>query len=38
MARILIVEDEPLISMMLEDWLAEMGHEPVGPVESLEKP
>jgi DNA-binding response OmpR family regulator len=31
MARILIVEDEPLIAMMLSDWLEELGHEPIGP-------
>jgi DNA-binding response OmpR family regulator len=37
MARILIVEDEPLISLMLEDWLTEMGHQPVGPADSIEK-
>jgi DNA-binding NtrC family response regulator len=36
MARILIVEDEPLISIMLEDWVTELGHAPVGPVESVE--
>lgn len=35
MARILIVEDEPLISMMLEAWLADLGHEPVGPVTTV---
>ena len=32
MARILIVEDEPLISLLLEDWLTELGHQVVGPV------
>lgn len=31
MARILIVEDEPLISMMLEEWVEELGHTPLGP-------
>jgi len=36
-ARILIVEDEPLISLMLEDWLTEMGHEPVGPAVSIDR-
>jgi DNA-binding response OmpR family regulator len=29
MARILIVEDEPLIAMMLSDWLEELGHVPI---------
>lgn len=37
MARILIVEDEPLIAMLLEDWLAEMGHQTVGPVDCVDK-
>jgi len=31
MARILLVEDEPLISAMTEDWLADLGHLVVGP-------
>ena len=35
MARILIVEDETLIAMMLEDWVVEMGHTPVGPASSV---
>ena len=29
--RVLIVEDEPMISLLLEDWLNELGHEVVGP-------
>jgi CheY-like chemotaxis protein len=33
MARILIVEDEPLIAMMLAEWLVELGHE--GPAETV---
>jgi DNA-binding response OmpR family regulator len=37
MARILIVEDEPLIALMLEDWLTEMGHQPVGPADSIDQ-
>lgn len=36
MARILILEDEPLIAMLLEDWLTEMGHEPVGPIDCVD--
>lgn len=32
MARVLILDDEPLIAMMLEDWLRELAHDPVGPV------
>ena len=35
MARILIVDDEPLIAMMAEDWLDELGHEVVGPANDL---
>lgn len=31
MPRILIVEDEPLISMLMEDWLQELGYEVAGP-------
>jgi DNA-binding response OmpR family regulator len=35
MASILIVDDEPLIAMMAEDWLGEMGHAVVGPAHNL---
>ena len=35
--RILIVEDEPLISMMLEDFLISIGHDVHGICESLEE-
>lgn len=35
MARILIVDDEPLIAMLVEAWVVDMGHEPVGPAHSL---
>lgn len=35
MARILIVDDEPLIAMLVEAWIADLGHEPVGPANSL---
>ncbi len=35
MACILIVDDEPLISMLLENWLAELGHEVAGPARSV---
>ena len=34
---ILIVEDEPLIAMMLEDFLDSLGHEVVGTCESVEE-
>ena len=35
MARILIVDDEPLIAAMLEEWLSELGHVAVGPAHTL---
>lgn len=34
---ILIVEDEPLIAMMLEDFLESLGHEVVGTCDSVEE-
>jgi CheY-like chemotaxis protein len=36
MARILVVDDEPLIAMMAEDWLLELGHQIVGPANDLQ--
>lgn len=36
MARILIVDDEPLIAMMAEEWLSELEHAVVGPVYDLD--
>lgn len=35
MPRILVVDDEPLISMMVEDWLNELGCEVLGPARSV---
>jgi CheY-like chemotaxis protein len=35
MSRVLVLDDEPLIAMMLEDWLAELGHETVGPARTI---
>ena len=35
MARLLIVDDEPLIAMLVEAWVVDLGHEPVGPAHSL---
>lgn len=35
MAKILIVDDEPLIAMLVEAWIVDMGHDPVGPAHSL---
>jgi CheY-like chemotaxis protein len=37
MAKILIVDDEPLITAMLGDWLSELGHDVVGPAHNLAK-
>ena len=36
MARILLVEDEPLVSAITEEWLAELGHDVVGPAANLD--
>lgn len=30
--HILVVDDEPLVSMLIADWLAELGYHVVGPV------
>ena len=35
MAKILIVDDEPLITVLMEDWLWELGHEVIGPAHNL---
>jgi CheY-like chemotaxis protein len=36
MAQILVVEDEPLVSVITEEWLAELGHVVVGPAANLD--
>jgi len=36
MKRILIVEDEMLVAMLIEDTIADLGHEVVGPAMRLE--
>ncbi|HEY2137605.1 MAG TPA: response regulator [Xanthobacteraceae bacterium] len=36
MPRVLILEDEPLIAMMLDGWLTELACEPVGPAGSVQ--
>ncbi len=36
MPRILVVDDEPLISMLVEGWLNELGCEVVGPATSAQ--
>lgn len=33
--RVLVVEDEPLIAMMLEDFLLDLGHDHAGTVDSV---
>lgn len=35
MARILLVEDEPLISAITEEWLSDLGHVVIGPASDL---
>jgi CheY-like chemotaxis protein len=35
MPRILVLDDEPLIAMMLRDWLEELGCETLGPAHSV---
>jgi DNA-binding response OmpR family regulator len=35
MPRILVLDDEPLISLMVQDWLAELGCETAGPAYSV---
>ena len=35
MARILLVDDEPLISAITEEWLLDLGHTVVGPALDL---
>lgn len=37
MPRILVLDDEPLISMLVEGWLTELGCEVVGPARSVEQ-
>lgn len=34
--RILVVEDEMLVAMLIEDLLVDLGHQPIGPVMRLE--
>ena len=35
MARILVVDDEPLVAMLTAEWVADFGHAPVGPAHTL---
>jgi DNA-binding response OmpR family regulator len=36
LARILIVDDEPLIALLAQDWLADLGHQTLGPAHDLD--
>jgi DNA-binding response OmpR family regulator len=36
MRRVLVVEDDVQVSMLLRTWLTELGHEVIGPVHKLE--
>ena len=36
MPRILVLEDEPLIAMMLQGWLEEIGCETIGPAHTVQ--
>ena len=33
--RVLVLEDEPLIAVMVRDWLTELGCDPVGPAHTV---
>jgi DNA-binding response OmpR family regulator len=35
MSRILVVDDEPLLGILLADWLDELGHETIGPARDV---
>jgi CheY-like chemotaxis protein len=35
--KVLVVEDEPLVAMLLEDMLAESGHAAVGPAGTVDR-
>ena len=37
MFRILVVDDEPLIAMLTEEWVTDLGHKAVGPAHSLKE-
>ncbi len=36
MARVLVLDDEPLIALLLRDWLEELGHETIGPANTVQ--
>lgn len=35
MPRILVLDDEPMIAMLVQDWLQELGYETVGPAQTV---
>lgn len=37
MTRLLLVDDDPLLGMLIGDWLSEIGCEVVGPAENVPK-
>jgi DNA-binding NtrC family response regulator len=37
MSKILVLDDEPLIAMMIVDWLEELGLEVMGPAHSIKQ-
>jgi CheY-like chemotaxis protein len=37
MAKILVVDDEPIIAMTMGDWLSDLGHDVVGPAGDLDE-
>ena len=36
MPRVLVLDDEPMIGLLLQDWLSELGCETVGPATSVQ--
>lgn len=35
MASVLILDDEPLIAMLVQDWIEDLGYEVIGPARSV---
>jgi len=36
LAKILVLDDEPMISSIIQEWLTELRYETIGPVQSVE--
>jgi len=36
-ARVLVVDDEPLVAMLVQDWLEQLGYEALGPAATVEQ-